>query len=446
MDIVNDIAKIPPELISEGASFYFFIKGIYGENSRRSQILKLKVESPILIVENADTDVQLKLIDLIENMDSSFSYDDLSDEEKQKFREGFAAYQKKLTYHLGLNAGASSFSIPDESYREEADIVNIHLNGIYLHEGLDYTLSGRTVQLTNPAANPSTAEITVTRSTIVNSNDYSLLKGDKGDTGIGISSIAASTSNEDGGNNAVTISLTDGTSTSFNIKNGSKGTIGATGVGISSIVQTKTSTADDGDNVITVTLSNGQTSTFTVQNGSKGSKGDKGDTGSIADINGTLLSMVYPIGSIYMSVNSVSPASFLGGTWEQLRDRFLLGAGSSYSNGSTGGSATVSLSTANLPSHSHSLTIDTKSLTGYAPTAICVEGSGAGASSGTSGIVKWSTSGNADGNSGDTRQRNGRIDIDASHNHTGTIGNTGSGTAHENMPPYLTVYMWKRTA
>lgn len=295
VDIVNDVAEIPSELISEGASFYFFIEGIYGEKRRRSQIFKLKVESSLLIVENADTDIQLRLIDLIEDMDSSFSYDDLSDEEKQKFREGLAAYQKKLTYHLELNAGASSFTLPDESYREGTDIVNIHLNGIYLHEGLDYTLSGRTVRLSNAIANPSTAEISIVRAVIINSNDYALLKGDKGDkgdSGKGISSIEASTSTEDGGNNAVTISLTDGTSKSFNIKNGSKGSTGATGVGISSVVQTTSSTADDGNNVITVTLSNGQTSTFIVQNGSKGSKGDKGDSVDEATINSMIATIL----------------------------------------------------------------------------------------------------------------------------------------------------------
>lgn len=48
----------------------------------------------------------------------------------------------------------------------------------------------------------------------------------------------------------------------------------------------------------------------------------------------------YPVGAIYMSVNSTSPASIFGGSWTQLQNRFLLGAGSSYSNGATGGSAT----------------------------------------------------------------------------------------------------------
>ena len=60
----------------------------------------------------------------------------------------------------------------------------------------------------------------------------------------------------------------------------------------------------------------------------------------ISQINTTISNYwnkIYPVNSIYMSVNSTSPATLFGGTWVQLKDRFLLGAGSSYSNGATGG-------------------------------------------------------------------------------------------------------------
>lgn len=49
-----------------------------------------------------------------------------------------------------------------------------------------------------------------------------------------------------------------------------------------------------------------------------------------------IINIVYSVGSIYMSVNSTSPASLFGGTWEQIKDRFLLAAGDTYANGSTG--------------------------------------------------------------------------------------------------------------
>lgn len=115
-----------------------------------------------------------------------------------------------------------------------------------------------------------------------------------------------------------------------------------------------------------------------------------------------ILESLYPVGSIYLSTNSTNPASKFGGTWEQIENRFLLGAGSNYTNGSTGGAATVTLTTSQMPAHTHTFT-----------------GSSATTSS-------------------------------ASHTHTvtakGSNANTGGGGSHNNMPPYLVVYMWKRTA
>ena len=64
----------------------------------------------------------------------------------------------------------------------------------------------------------------------------------------------------------------------------------------------------------------------------------------------------YPVGAIYISTVSTSPASLFGGTWEQLNDRFLLGAGDTYSAGSTGGEAEHTLTKAEMPNHSHTVT------------------------------------------------------------------------------------------
>ena len=72
-------------------------------------------------------------------------------------------------------------------------------------------------------------------------------------------------------------------------------------------------------------------------------------------INRDVPNKVYPIGSIYMSVNSTNPSELFGGEWERIQDRFLLASGSAYANGSTGGSATVTLTSAQsgVPAHSH---------------------------------------------------------------------------------------------
>ena len=120
--------------------------------------------------------------------------------------------------------------------------------------------------------------------------------------------------------------------------------------------------------------------------------------------------IVYPIGSIYMSVNSTNPTSLFGGTWEQLKDRFLLGAGDTYAAGATGGSAD-----AVLVEHYHE---------------VSVRGgiTGSDIVSGYSGIVATSLNTNSA--------------IQTSK--TGTsVGEKGIG---KNMPPYLAVYMWKRIA
>ena len=69
-----------------------------------------------------------------------------------------------------------------------------------------------------------------------------------------------------------------------------------------------------------------------------------------------LLNLVYPVGSIYWSSNNTNPGTLFGGTWTQIKDRFILAAGDSYSNGATGGAATVTLTVSNMPSHNHSFT------------------------------------------------------------------------------------------
>ena len=69
-----------------------------------------------------------------------------------------------------------------------------------------------------------------------------------------------------------------------------------------------------------------------------------------------LLNLIYPVGSIYWSSNNTNPGTLFGGTWTQIKDKFILAAGDSYTNGATGGAATVTLTVSNMPSHTHSFT------------------------------------------------------------------------------------------
>lgn len=65
----------------------------------------------------------------------------------------------------------------------------------------------------------------------------------------------------------------------------------------------------------------------------------------------------HPVGSLYWTSKNENPAvTFGGGTWKQITDKFVLAAGSTYKAETTGGAATVTLTTSNMPRHSHSFT------------------------------------------------------------------------------------------
>ena len=164
----------------------------------------------------------------------------------------------------------------------------------------------------------------------------------------------------------------------------------------------------------------------------------------------------YPVGAYYISSESTSPEVLFGGTWVRVQDRMILAAGSTYVAGNTGGSATKTLSVANMPTHSHSCsstgnhthTRGTMNITG----TFFSEANGGGYP--YSGAFYYNGSGyrGVDGNDGD----NARTVFDASRswsgatssngNHQHTIGNNGSGTAFNIMPPYIVAYVWRRTA
>ena len=124
---------------------------------------------------------------------------------------------------------------------------------------------------------------------------------------------------------------------------------------------------------------------------------------------------LYPVGSIYMSVNSTNPSNYFGGTWEQIKDTFLLACGDTYAAGTTGGEATHKLTTEEMPSHNHTLT----------PLVDIRQGDGqVNAHSGSLGT---------------------HLGGYVSKPNT-TVSPTGGDKPHNNMPPYLAVYIWKRVA
>ena len=123
-----------------------------------------------------------------------------------------------------------------------------------------------------------------------------------------------------------------------------------------------------------------------------------------------------------------------------LTDRFVVGAGAAYSPGATGGNSSVTLSTSNLPSHNHSISVSgttsTTSLTGdITKISECYNVAG-----GATGVFTKKGTGNSPVTGSSSTSPTAGVDFDASHNHTfsasGTSGSQGSGSAHENRPPY----------
>lgn len=133
---------------------------------------------------------------------------------------------------------------------------------------------------------------------------------------------------------------------------------------------------------------------------------------------GWIRSRLYPVGSIYLSVSDVSPEIIFGGSWERIEDRFLLAAGDSYEAGSEGGEAEHTLTLAEMPEHAHTTSANATFTVGNA------------GGTGISGIPQASGWGSY------TQADWYRI----------SIGKNGGNGAHNNMPPYLAVYMWIRIA
>lgn len=135
----------------------------------------------------------------------------------------------------------------------------------------------------------------------------------------------------------------------------------------------------------------------------------------------------YPIGSIYMSINETDPSLLFGGTWEQIQDTFLLASGSSYSAGTTGGSAD-----AVIVSHDH----DPSNGSDYGFLAYKQGGNVTRTKVSVTSGTRYAFLGKTGASSAD-----GSDLVFAAM--TNTTGESGTG---KNLPPYLAVYMWKRTA
>lgn len=172
---------------------------------------------------------------------------------------------------------------------------------------------------------------------------------------------------------------------------------------------------------------------------------------------------IYKVGAIYMSVDSTSPATLFGGTWVALEGRMLIGADSTYAAGTTGGSKTTTLATANLPAHAHTVPQH-----GHGNNISYSVNSSGAITNGISGgnhnhtfteikskasskyLDYGSSAGDGSSNTGGTGAHSHNL---PNHTHTLTKSggvsdcaafdtqNTGSGSAFDTISPYLAVYM-----
>ena len=205
----------------------------------------------------------------------------------------------------------------------------------------------------------------------------------------------------------------------------------------------------------------------------------------------TLADLIYPVGSIYISINSTNPKTLFGGTWEQLKDRFLLGAGNSYAGGNTGGatsatsgnysgtsgtysgtsgsysgtsgaysgtSGSTAISISQMPSHTHTQNahshtqhpetwMNCSPKDGLVPTSGSFYAQAATATYYTGSTT--ATNQKTGGDQGHTHSIPSHTHSIPSHTHS-IPSHTHSIPSHSHsvstMPPYLAVYMWKRTA
>lgn len=137
----------------------------------------------------------------------------------------------------------------------------------------------------------------------------------------------------------------------------------------------------------------------------------------------------HPVGSLYISENSTSPAELYGGTWEQIKDCFILAAGDTYAAGSTGGEV----------EHSHEY-------------AVTYAGNYNGIVGGSGNYSVMAYDGTTGGNNiaavnANTGVGNLYGSVSTTTNQTiqykRSLGRTGYGT---NLPPYYSVYIWRRVA
>lgn len=170
---------------------------------------------------------------------------------------------------------------------------------------------------------------------------------------------------------------------------------------------------------------------------------------------GVSIDTIYPVGSIYLTMDiKFDPNKSFGGTWEITSEgKALFGADITGQDpdfevpGLTGGEKTHTLTVDELPEHNHNIKVESEELKGSVWNFVG-QNANYGPGNSTSGVFSKGGDGTCfyPSSTGKATGINDGFVLDATHDHTATSGNTGSGTAHNNLPPYQTIVVWQRTA
>jgi hypothetical protein len=193
-------------------------------------------------------------------------------------------------------------------------------------------------------------------------------------------------------------------------------------------------------------------STYDTNNNGIVDNSEKLSGKTLADIKAQFMLATHPVGSLYWSSQSTNPATLFGGTWTQIKDRFILAAGDTYTVNSIGGSTTTYTSSitttgnhtlleSEIPAHTHG----SKSLTGDLRVAEWSSGYADGIVSLSSPSISQKSAGSG------SNWGTAKFDIDATHEHdsfggSGSHSHTMAHTHKQVLPPYIVMYCWQRTA
>lgn len=194
-----------------------------------------------------------------------------------------------------------------------------------------------------------------------------------------------------------------------------------------------------------------------------------------AEVKSAILDIFYPIGSLYMATSlDADPNELFGGTWTQIKDKFILAAGDTYTAGDSGGDAD-----AVVVSHSHTATVasngaHTHTVSGRTvPSGAHSHGTGSSDRpdfnvmnkddvgrrdlGGSGKGYQWTTDSTASNSAIGTRSATseepnhlhlltGTAASNGAHTHTATVASRGESGTGKNMPPYLVCCIWQREA